>query len=196
MRKNGNDHTVRADPRTMLTLLHQTFEVLRAAKELLPADDYAIRPLIDTNALIDNPDVAVYTGDVGSRYLVHVPPVVLGELDDLKRSGRTPELRDGANRALRRLKGYRSNGNVLTGVRVAGEVFVVFEATEPRDDRLPTWLDLSVPDDRLVASALLLQSRHPGSCLTVVTSDLNLQTKLAAVGLPYLEGPEPARRDR
>lgn len=190
LRKKGNDHSVLADPRTMIPQLHQTFEVLHAAKELLPTDDYAVRLLIDTNALIDNPDVAAYTREVGSRYQVHVPPVALGELDDLKRSGRTPELRDAAKRALRRLKGYRSNGNVLTGARVAGEVSVVFEAAEPRSDGLPTWLDLNVPDDRLVASALLLQSEHPGSRLAVVTSDLNLQTKLTAVGLPFLEGPE------
>lgn len=196
LRKKGNDHSLLADSRAMIPQLHQTFEVLRAAKELLPTDDYGVRLLIDTNALIDNPDVAVYTSGVGTRYRVHVPPVALGELDDLKRSGRTPELRDAAKRALRRLKGYRSNGNVLTGARVAGEVSVVFEAAEPRSDGLPTWLDLNVPDDRLVASALLLQSAHPGSRVAVVTSDLNLQTKLTSVGLPFLEGPEHAAGDR
>ena len=48
-----------------------------------------------------------------------------------------------------------------------------------------------VPDDRFVASTLLLQSRHPGSCVYIVTSDLNLQTKLAVVGLPFVG---PSRR--
>jgi hypothetical protein len=67
----------------------------------------------------------------------------------------------------------------------------VFEHIEPRNDRLPSWLDLTVPDDRFVASTLLLQSEHPGSALHVATSDINLQTKLAAVGLPFLELPTP-----
>jgi predicted ribonuclease YlaK len=51
------------------------------------------------------------------------------------------------------------------------------------------WLDLEVPDDRFVASTLLLQSRHPGSAVYVATRDINLQTKLAAVGLPFIEAP-------
>lgn len=75
-------------------------------------------------------------------------------------------------------------------MRVAGDVSAVFEHIEPRADGLPTWLDLDVPDDRIVASTLLLQSRHPGSCVYVASSDLNLQTKLAAVGLPFVEPPD------
>jgi hypothetical protein len=51
--------------------------------------------------------------------------------------------------------------DVLSGVRVAGEVHAVFEHIEPRDDRLPSWLDLTVPDDRFTASSMLLQAEHP-----------------------------------
>lgn len=98
-----------------------------------------------------------------------------------------PELREAARRADRRLKGLRDNGDVTAGAKVAGDVWVRFEHTEPRSEGLPSWLDLHVPDDRFVASTLLLQSDHPGSALVVVTSDLNLQTKLAAVSLPFLE---------
>jgi predicted ribonuclease YlaK len=72
---------------------------------------------------------------------------------------------------------------------------VVFGVAEPQGDGLPGWLNLAVPDDRLVASALLLQSEHPGSWLAVVTSDLNLQTKLAAAGLPFVEGADPNATD-
>ena len=65
-----------------------------------------------------------------------------------------------------------------------------FEYIEPSGTDLPDWLDLNVPDDRLVAAALLLQSRYPGSALYVATSDINLQTKLSAVGLPFTEPPD------
>lgn len=156
---------------------------------LLPPDEYAVRLAVDTNTLIDNPDLAVHAIALGRRYMVHLLPVVLREIDDLKRSGKTPQLREAAQRADRRLKGLRDNGDVLSGVRVAGEVHAVFEHTEPKDDRLPSWLDLAVPDDRFAASCLLLQSEHPGSALYVATSDLNLQTKLAAIGLPFIELP-------
>jgi hypothetical protein len=165
---------------------------LRALAELLPADEYATRLTVDTNTLIDNPDLAAHVGTLGRRYMAHLLPVVLREVDDLKRAGRTQELREAAQRADRRLKGLRTNGDVRIGVRVAGDVYAVFEHVEPRDDRLPSWLDLTVPDDRFVASSLLLQSEHPGSALYVATSDINLQTKLSAVGLPFVELPESA----
>ena len=72
---------------------------------------------------------------------------------------------------------------------MSGDVWAVFEHVEPRGDGLPNWLDLEVPDDRFAASTLLLQSRHPGSSIVVATSDLNLQTKLAALSLPFIEPP-------
>ena len=58
---------------------------------------------------------------------------------------------------------------------------------------LPEWLELDVPDDRLVASALLLQSAHPGSRVVFATGDMNLQNDIlfegddALLGLPFVE---------
>jgi hypothetical protein len=162
---------------------------LRDLAQLLPPDEYAVRLATDTNTLIDNPDLAVHVPTLGRKYMAHLLPVVLREIDDLKRAGRTEQLREAAKRAERRLKGLRINGDVLSGVRVAGEVYAVFEHIEPRDDRLPSWLDLTVPDDRFAASCLLLQSEHPGSALYAATGDINLQTKLTAIGLPFVELP-------
>ncbi|MEV5089452.1 PIN domain-containing protein [Streptomyces griseoincarnatus] len=168
-------------------LLQASVQQLRSLTDLLPTDPWPVRLVIDTNALIDNPDLAAYTGQIGSRYLAHLLPVVLRELDDMKRAGRTDPLRDAAKKADRRLKGLRTNGDVTRGVRVAGDVHAVFEHIEPKADALPDWLDMTVPDDRFVASTLLLQSRHPGSAWYVATSDINLQTKLSAVALPFIE---------
>ncbi|MFC8440345.1 PIN domain-containing protein [Streptomyces griseoincarnatus] len=168
-------------------LLQASVQQLRSLTDLLPTDPWPVRLVIDTNALIDNPDLAAYTGQIGSRYMAHLLPVVLRELDDMKRAGRTDPLRDAAKKADRRLKGLRTNGDVTRGVRVAGDVHAVFEHIEPKADALPDWLDLTVPDDRFVASTLLLQSRHPGSAWYVATSDINLQTKLSAVTLPFIE---------
>ncbi|MGW2707240.1 PIN domain-containing protein [Streptomyces sp. NPDC001340] len=162
---------------------------LRKLGELLPDDTWTVRVVVDTNMLLDDPDVAIYTPLLGKRYMVHLLPVVLRELDDHKVAGRNADIRDAAKKADRRLKGLRTNGDVLRGVRVAGDVHAVFEHIEPKGDGLPNWLDLDVPDDRFVASTLLLQSRHPGSAVYVATRDINLQTKLAAVGLPFIENP-------
>ncbi|TWD13148.1 PIN domain-containing protein [Streptomyces sp. T12] len=168
-------------------LLQASVQQLRSLTDLLPTDPWPVRLVIDTNALIDNPDLAAYTGQIGPRYMAHLLPVVLRELDDMKRAGRTDPLRDSAKKADRRLKGLRTNGDVTRGVRVAGDVHAVFEHIEPKSDALPDWLDLTVPDDRFVASTLLLQSRHPGSAWYVATSDINLQTKLSAVAVPFIE---------
>jgi PIN domain len=185
------DHAI---PRTIEEAqdkVRATVTDIRDLRNLLPADDYPVRLVVDTNALLDNPDLAAYTGVLGPKYVVHLLPVVLGEIDNLKRAGRTDIVRDAAKRADRRLKGIRTNGNVREGVRVAGDVVAKFEHVEPRAENLPDWLDMTVPDDRFVASTLLLQSEHPGSALHVATSDINLQTKLSAVGLPYVEPPTP-----
>lgn len=185
-----SDCSIPRDLSSAVSVLRQTVESLRGMRELLPSDPAAIRVVVDTNALLDEPDLAAYRGSLGDSYVAHLMPVVLGELDEHKRGGRNETLREAARRADRRLKGIRNNGDVQTGVRVVGEVWAVFEHIEPCADGLPSWLNFSVPDDRFVASTLLLQSRHPGSCVYVATSDLNLQTKLAAVGLPFLEPPE------
>jgi len=160
-------------------------ELVRLAA-LLTEDRWATRIVLDTNVLIDNPDLTAFLSVLRNGYLIHLLPVVLRELDDLKRSGRTPELREAAQRANRRLKGVRSNGGAGE-IKVQGSVSLMFEYIEPRSDALPDWLDLTVPDDRFVASALLIQSRHPGSAVYAATSDINLQTKLAAVSLPFVD---------
>jgi len=183
------DRTVPSTTRTAVEMIDADVADLRALAQVLPPDEYVVRLTVDTNTLIDNPDLAAHTATLGVRYMAHLLPVVLREIDDLKRAGRTPDLRDAAQRADRRLKGLRTNGDIRVGVRVAGDVYVVFEHVEPNRNRLPSWLDLTVPDDRFVASSLLLQSEHPGSALYVATSDINLQTKLSAVGMPFIELP-------
>ena len=189
--RDGGDFSVPTTVDEAMKVLSAVMGELRELTGLLPVDVFATRVVVDTNSLIDNPDLAAYVDDLGPRYMAHLLPVVLRELDELKRAGRHQDLREAAKRAERRLKHLRTNGDVRAGVRVAGDVHVVFEHIEPRSDQLPTWLELSVPDDRFVASALLLQSDHPGSALYAATSDINLQTKLAAVGLPYVEVPTP-----
>jgi rRNA-processing protein FCF1 len=187
--REGGDLSVPGNIEEARRLVAQAVQELLSLGELLATDGYPVRMTPDTNTLIDNPDLAAHTTALGPRYVAHVLPVVLGEIDDLKRSGRTAELREAARKADKRLKGLRDNGDVRVGARVAGDVYAVFGHSEPRGEGLPSWLDLTVPDDRFVASSLRLQSEHPGSALYVATSDLNLQNKLAAVGLPFVELP-------
>ncbi|MCZ4119550.1 PIN domain-containing protein [Streptomyces sp. H39-S7] len=187
VRPNKWDQSIPQYVPEAVRLLRASVEQLRELTALLPADPWPVRLVVDTNVLIDDPDLAIFTDQIGSRYMAHLLPVVLRELDDHKRAGRNETLREAARKADRRLKGLRTGGDVTRGVRVSGDVHVVFEHIEPKSKSLPDWLDLAVPDDRFVASALLLQSRHPGSAMFVATSDINLQTKLSAIALPFIE---------
>jgi len=187
--RGGKGHDVPSTITEAQQKITETIAGLRSLVDLLPTDGYPVRLVVDTNALIDNPDLAAYTADLGAKYVAHLLPVVLREIDELKRSGRNEQVREGARKAEKRLKGIRTNGDMREGVCVAGGVIAKFEHIEPRSDALPAWLDMTVPDDRLVASTLLLQSEHPGCAMYVATSDINLQTKLAAVGLPFVEPP-------
>lgn len=190
VKRGSGDHSIPGSIEQAKITAAKAVADLKGLTDLLPHDEWPHRLVVDTNTLVDNPGLAAHTPTLGGRYLVHVLPVVLGEIDGLKRSGRTPELREAAKKADRRLKALRDNGDVRSGARVQGQIHAIFEYTEPHGDGLPGWLDLDVPDDRLVASALLLQSAHPGATVHVATGDLNLQTKLAAVGIPFVELPD------
>lgn len=141
----------------------ECFGQLQELLTMLPADPVPVRLVVDTNALIDDPDLTIYKPTMGEHYTVHLLPVVLGELDDLHRAGRTVELRSAAAAAGRRIKGYRGNGDIRSGVRVQAKIYMQFEHAEPDMTTTLHWLDRQVPDDRLVAAALDLQVRHPGS---------------------------------
>lgn len=189
-------------PETWDHAIPQTIELAKARakqefakfEELLDIASKAgtdeVRLVPDTNALIRNPDIGSYARMAPSQsFHVHLLPTVLSELDDLKDRGRTQELRDQAQAVVRRLKGLRDKGNLATGVSLTKRITVRAEAREVDVQGVLNWLDPSVPDDRLLAAALRLQSDNPAGSVVLVTSDLNLQNKADAVGLPYMETP-------
>src|SRR2546429_6079098 len=87
------------------------------------------------------------------------------------------------------LKGFRDRGDARSGSPVTKSVSALFDLVEPRFDDLPSWLDPTVPDGRLVASALLLQAARSDAAVVIVSNDLNLQNKAGGVGLPHVETP-------
>jgi hypothetical protein len=156
------------------------------------AGDDTLRLVPDTNALLRNPAVEVYGTALGATsYTVHMVTTVLAELDDLKDRGRSADLREKAEKVVRRLKGLRDRGSLAEGVTVAGKVRLRLEHREVNARTVLPWLDPTVPDDRIIAAALRLQSDHPAGVVVLVTGDINLQNKADAVGLPYAEVPAP-----
>lgn len=96
-------------------MITENISSLRELFDLLPHDEYPVRMVVDTNALMDNPHLPAYKTHIGDKYVVHLLPVVLREIDELKRAGRNEEVREAARRAERRLKGIRTNGDVIAG---------------------------------------------------------------------------------
>lgn len=190
LRPDTWDHTIPATPDEAERVAEQQLTQFRNLLDVAAFTGTNEPRLVpDTNALLRNPDLASYEAVTNTpRFTIHLVPAVLNELDDLKDRGRTEDVREKARSVVRRIKGLRDRGNLREGVKLAGSISVQLEHREP-DTGLLEWLDPSVPDDRLLASALQLQSGHPSGVVVVVTSDINLQTKAEAAGLPYAETP-------
>jgi rRNA-processing protein FCF1 len=190
-RDGGFDHSI---PQTIDQAKAVAARELCVFDELLDLaawrGDATVHVVPDTNTLLRNPSVEEFASVVGSSaYLVHIVTTVLGELDELKDRGRTPDVREKAAKAVRRLKGYRDRGSLAAGVTVAGKIRLRLEHREVNARSVLEWLDPDVPDDRIIAGALRLQSDHPAALVVLVTADINLQNKADAVGLPYAEPP-------
>ena len=149
----------------------------------------------DTNSLVDQPDPTMYRSIAGRddfRFVL-LPPV-LGELDELKIAHKNPDVREGAKRAITRIKGWRdqarrAGGTLNDGTIVDGSIIVQSLHVEPDVKGSLSWLDASVADDRIIAAVLAVAAEHPAARVTLVTGDINLQNKADAAMLETVDTP-------
>ena len=151
----------------------------------------------DTNSIAVEPDPAKYRDIAGeASYVFMLLPTVLGELDDLKIAHRNPDFREKARSAIRRVKGWRLQGDLFIGVTVSRTVTVKAVAAEPDMKNTLSWLDKDIADDRLIASVLEVQIAHPNSRVVLVTGDINLMNKAAWASIESAEiGSKVSGRD-
>lgn len=143
----------------------------------------------DTNALVRTLDLHLYGAAGGfDKFEVVIPATVLKELEEHTHRHPRPEFREKVKGVLRRIKGWRAQGDIRDGVLVHG-VKVRLRAEEPTFKNTLSHLDKDNPDDRIVATALELQGSALSSIVVLVTADVNLQTKADAAGLPFIEPP-------
>jgi hypothetical protein len=160
-----------------------------------PPGGSGLRLIPDTNSILRNPDFATYGRPFdASGFTVHLIPTVLSELDKIKDQGKTPDVREKSRKFNSHIKGLRKKGHLSAGIGLTKTITVKTEAKEVDVRGTLEWLDPDVNDDRIAAAALRLQSDHPGDTVVLITSDLGLQTKADAIGLPYEETP-PATKD-
>jgi rRNA-processing protein FCF1 len=142
----------------------------------------------DTNSLIIQPEPIEYSKLINSKDFVFlIMPTVLSELDKLKMTHRDENFRNKAKSVIKRLKGYRNQGNVLDGVIIDKTILLKMNAKEPDFKNTLGWLDKNNMDDRIIANSLEIQLQNPSDNITLVTADLNLQNKATLASLDFFD---------
>lgn len=165
---------------------------IQAALRSLTASTSPVLVVPDTNVLLRSQDVAKYADVLGTdAYTVVLVAGVLGELDDHKVNHKNEAVRERARKFSNRIKGWRNQGDLATGVRVEGQVFVHVEGREPDLTKTLSWLDKDVNDDRIIASVLELQRRDPAARVVLLTGDSIMLAKADAASVPTADTPDP-----
>jgi len=167
------------NPVSNVDKLKKASKEIESLIDILEVDENGQIILIpDTNSLLISSDPKNYEEISGSKTFVFLLlPTVLGELDGLKILHRNSDVREKAQKAIRRIKGWRKQGSLTEGVTVNKTITVMSEYREPDMDSTLSWLDDGNSDDRIIASVLSVQTTFPSSRLILVTGDINLQNK-------------------
>lgn len=169
--------------------LDKNAQALHLLLDILATDTESATILVpDTNSLLASADPTRYRPLVDNTpFIFLLMPTILRELDELKMLHRNPEVRDKAKAAITRIKGWRQQGNLASGVTVDRDITVRAVSREPQMEKSLSWLDSSVPDDRLIACLLETIAEFPSAHITLVTGDINLQNKADTAGIPVKE---------
>ena len=111
---------------------------------------------------------------------VVIPLKVLDEIDGHKK--RQDGVGLNARQIIRQFDAYRTKGNLHNGVRIGkGKGIISVKSYNP--DILPTDLDLSLPDNQIIATALTEKDNNQIRKVIVVSRDINMRVKCDALGL-------------
>lgn len=133
--------------------------------------------VLDTNVLLHNPESITSFDD---NYVI-LPMTVIEELDNFKRHN--DELGRSARHVIRQLDTFRSRGSLKDGVKMenGGILKIIVEQKE-----MPgTCMDMSVPDNRILAVAQSLHSQ--GERVIFVSKDINSRLKGDALGIEVMD---------
>ena len=111
---------------------------------------------------------------------VVLPLKVLDEIDGHK--NRQDGVGSNARQIIRFLDSCRVSGNLLKGVRI-GKGMGLLSVKNYDPSALPKDLDVSFPDNQIIATALTEKNNNPRRKIIVVSRDINMRVKCDAVGL-------------
>ena len=199
---------------TILSLINQTGSTyLASSKEAFDDGEQAYKSLLllvarlydtdqeeiilvpDTNALLYNHQLEKWTFDFGQPFVLIFVPAVVSELDFLKVNHKNEVVRRKVLSLIKQYKEYRSRGNILAGVSIVnGRSKIAAIALEPEMNHSLPWLRADNNDDCLLASAIEIMRQNPRKQVLMVTLDINLQNKCDYAKVPYIEPPEPIKK--
>lgn len=133
--------------------------------------------VLDTNVLLHNPESITSFDD----NIVILPMTVIEELDSFKRHN--DELGRSARQVIRQLDRLRSLGTLRDGVPM--ENGGVLKITVEAKDMPGIFMDMSVPDNRILAVANSLRLR--GERVIFVSKDINSRLKADALGIDVMD---------
>lgn len=133
--------------------------------------------VLDTNVLLHNPEAINSFGD----NCVVLPMTVIEELDNFKRAN--DELGRNTRHVIRHLDQLRSQGNLRDGVALDNGGMVKISMDERSISG--TFLDMSVPDHRILAVATHLAAE--GNKVIFVSKDINARLKADALGIEVMD---------
>lgn len=111
---------------------------------------------------------------------IHIPMSVIEEVDRFKRD--PGENGRNARQFSRFVDTLREKGSLAEGVPLDG-VDTVISISADYSVGLPSELDATKADNRILATAIMLKKQHPKAIVELVTKDINLRIKADVLGI-------------
>lgn len=147
--------------------------------------------VIDTSAIIYNPDIESWKFDKIKSFSLTIPPTVISELDSYETSNKNETVKAKARKLINKFKEYSRRGKLTEGVPIVKDKITFFTLPQEPDmtNSLPH-LDPKNNDDRIFASFVEVIRKNVKSYVTLVSRDFNLQNKANHFSLPVIDPPE------
>ncbi|MGE4132424.1 MAG: PhoH family protein [Bdellovibrionales bacterium] len=112
---------------------------------------------------------------------IYIPFSVIEEIDRFKRD--LGENGRNARHFSRFVDVLREQGSLANGVALENSKSLVYVVSDFNFSGLPTEMNLSVPDHRILATAFTLKTQNPNAVVELVTKDINLRIKADVFGI-------------
>lgn len=112
---------------------------------------------------------------------IHIPMSVIEEVDRFKRD--SGENGRNARQFSRFIDTLREKGSLSEGVLLENGEVVIYINADFSLGNLPSELDTHKADNRILATAMMLQKQHPKAKVELITKDINLRIKADVMGI-------------